>query len=207
MPTADASRTEKSSAVFRSIPDAIAKITEAGRVATGYLTPYRSHEPATFAQAGFDRGRPSIHRKYEAEDDLLNHERTIVDNQTNVASSDQELFAQFQQDVVQVNDGVTTDAQEWATLATICSGGTIVDYASAASRQLWINGEDQGSWTIIKDAATEATSQPEYPALLTVMQGFNSITDPSHNSSAWSDLAQRARYVMANAGKNPALGQ
>lgn len=131
-----------------------------------------------------------------------------MDNQADAAPTDQELFAQFQQNVVQLNGGITTDAQEWAELATICGrGGTIADYASAASQQLWIDGEDQGSWTSVKDAATKATSQSEYPALLTVMQGFTSITDPSHNSSAWSDLAQSAEYVMANAGKNPPVGQ
>lgn len=131
-----------------------------------------------------------------------------MDSQADALPSDQELFAQFQQKVVQVNGGITTDAREWQALADICSkGGTIAGYASAASQQLWTDGEDDGSWTIVKDAATKATSQPEYPALLTVMQGFTSITDPSHNSDEWSELAQCAEYVIANAGKNPPLGQ
>jgi hypothetical protein len=131
-----------------------------------------------------------------------------VDNQADAAPSDQELFVQFQQNVVLLNNGITTDVQEWGALATICGkGGTIADYASAAYEQLWTDGLDQGSWTTLKDAAATATRQPEYPALLTVMKGFTAITDPSHNSSAWSELAQEARYVMANAGKNPTLGQ
>ena len=113
-------------------------------------------------------------------------------------TDDKAAFIQFAQTVNALNNGIHTDAEEWAQLTINCNGanGDVLAYA-LKSQSLWTNGEDQGSWTLVRNAAAQAVTQDEHRALITVLHGFLDITNPSHNEGQWGQLRDLA-YALLN---------
>lgn len=98
---------------------------------------------------------------------------------------------------------VGTDAGEWGVFNAFANTAfssyetspldTWKNFLSGLSNTLWTDAEDQGSWSIVKNAATEALKFKEpinqfryFCAQLT------NIRDPSHNDWAWQRITDFA---------------
>lgn len=94
---------------------------------------------------------------------------------------------------------VGTDTGEWSTLNDIAQTalnnlekdipGTWKKFLLDLSNNLWTDGDDQGSWTIMKTAAHNAVSEIEPIDGLRIFSNYiQKITDPSHNDWAWNKI-------------------
>ena len=121
-----------------------------------------------------------------------------MDNLSVVVSpdADHQAFIKFMAHVTQVNGSIGSDQGEWQALSDICSASTNIHDYTQRCQGLWTTGEDQSSWSTVMNAASTAGSQPDHDALVTVLTGFQGITDPSHNSDQWSDLRQFAGGLL-----------
>jgi hypothetical protein len=110
---------------------------------------------------------------------------------------------------------VGTDTGEWGTFNQIGAtalassrdsasdqGAVWVTFVNALRNGLWTDGEDQGSWSIVKGGAQDAYDAgnlggaPAAQRCVTSFQHFcftlQRITDPSHNDWAWADVRNAA---------------
>jgi hypothetical protein len=96
---------------------------------------------------------------------------------------------------------VGEDTGEWSTLNDIAQTalnnlekdipGTWKKFLSNLSNNLWTDGEDQSSWTIMKTAAHNAVSEIEPIDGLRIFSDYiQKITDPSHNGDAWNQITR-----------------
>jgi hypothetical protein len=100
-----------------------------------------------------------------------------------------------------VNSGISggdTGAGDWQAFTIVCN------QAVNNSIGVYIQGcgtldpnEDQDSWNAVKGAAASASGQDDHQALMTILNGFLGITQPSENFGAWSALHNNS-YAWLN---------
>lgn len=102
--------------------------------------------------------------------------------------------------VVALNAVVSSDEGEWGQYADICAAAAetgIRTYIQRCSAELWTDGMDESSWALVKQAAaTAAAQQDDRDALITILEGFVPITNPSQNSSEWAILRATAQNIL-----------
>jgi hypothetical protein len=95
--------------------------------------------------------------------------------------------------VRQLNSGITEDDGEWQRYADICSDaydrGPTAYVEGAAT--LWTDGEDQLSWTSIKNAAAAIPADSTDDVVNAhIAYGYFGVSKPSHNENQWGSLQQ-----------------
>ncbi|PQJ28885.1 hypothetical protein [Rubritalea profundi] len=106
-----------------------------------------------------------------------------------------DTFQSLMSQVIFLNEGISTDKGEWDKYAEICKDASakgIRTYIQRCQSELWTDELDQGSWTLVKQAAVDASLKNDHDALLIILMGFSNISHPSHNSDQWGALQSLA---------------
>lgn len=99
---------------------------------------------------------------------------------------------------------VGTDTGEWSKFNQIAAIAfsdyenpplvTWKNFLTSLSTELWTGAEDQGSWSIVKNAAADALKRKEpFNQFRHFCADVTAISDPSHNDWAWKEITDFAK--------------
>jgi len=134
-------------------------------------------------------------------DKKLEHRALATDMELSDSSCAMTAFQALTTEIASFAGKISTDEGEWNEYISIAQGATTIrNYINNVNYDLWSDGEDQHSWSCVMGAAAKASQETDpTQAVVDILQGFNCVSDPSHNSDFWSALDRITHeYVVCN---------